>query len=237
MRQAAGWRIAELVLGSMGRSRDSAPRGIACETLGHPVAFPRLVSVAAEFARQGEVDLLDQQRPVLDVGSKSRFQIFHTLSNHRFRRAGTGGDQHRFPVLEPLTSNVLGAVDQVCRHTTFLSQFAQSLAIRTVLAAHDQHDVGLAGEFPHGLLPILGGVADVVAGGADQLRKPLPQSVDDTIRVVDAQGGLGEVRDFHIGGQVERIDFVSGFDESNRLRALLPSCRSLRRVPRVRSAR
>ena len=89
--------------------------------------------------------------------------------------AGAGSDQHRLVAGEPAQVDVGRPVDQMGRHAARPGQLRQPPAVGTVLAADDQHHVGLAGQQPDRLLPVLRGIADVVARRADDLRKPPPQ--------------------------------------------------------------
>jgi len=66
------------------------------------------------------------------------------------------------------------SVDQM-RRTPDARANSAAAAVRAVLAADDQHHVGLGGELPHGLLAVLRGITDVVPRGTDDLRKPAPQ--------------------------------------------------------------
>ena len=103
------------------------------------------------------------------------------------------------------------------RHAARAGQLGQPLAVRAVLAADDQHHVGLGGELPNRLLAILRGIADVVPRRTDDLRKSPPQSLDDLGRIVDRQRRLGQIRHLRRVGHFERVDVRRLLDQPDRL--------------------
>src|SRR5207248_10484865 len=93
-------------------------------------------------------------------------------------------------------------------------QLGQAHAVGAVAAAQHDDGVGLGDQLLDRLLAVLGGVADVVARGADDVGEPAAQGVDDALGVVDAEGGPGEVGDPGAGGQVQAVDVVDILDQA-----------------------
>ncbi len=76
----------------------------------------------------------------------------------------------------------------------------------------DDHQVAVGGHLLDRELPVLGGVADVVAGRVLQRREPLTQATHRLHRLVDRQGGLGQpddllrVADGDVGDVIGSVD-------------------------------
>ncbi len=69
--------------------------------------------------------------------------------------------------------------------------FLEALRVRRIGRAHHQQRIHLVGDLLHGFLPVGGGVADVLLVGADDVGEAQLQRLDDALRVVDRQRGLG----------------------------------------------
>ena len=67
-----------------------------------------------------------------------------------------------------------------------LGHFLQAHGVGGVGGADHQHELRLARDHLHGVLPVGGGVADVVLARLGQLREAAAQRGDDVARVVDA---------------------------------------------------
>ncbi len=147
-------------------------------------------------------------------------QPIEALLYHGLRCACPGRHEDRVDVMEPLIGDVAWPIDQMSRTVVFLGQFSQTLAVGAVLAAHDQHQVGLWGQQVDGFLTILGRVADVFARRALNIRKPVTQSIDDTIRIVDRQGCLSEIGQLLFIVDLQAVDVIDIFDEDNGMRCL-----------------
>src|SRR5439155_2194755 len=105
--------------------------------------------------------------------------------------------------------DIHGGIDQCGFDAVALGNFDETIRIGRVLRADDENEVDIFGNLFDGVLAILRGVADVVALGADDLGELLAETSDDFLRVVQAQSGLGEEREF-IG--IAHFELVYGFD-------------------------
>ena len=92
-------------------------------------------------------------------------------------------------------------------------QFRQPLAVGTVAAAEHDDEISTVGEQADCLLPVLGGVADVVLRRADDLWKPLPEPVDDPRGVIDRKGRLREVGESVVGAERQPVDLLRRLHE------------------------
>src|SRR3546814_6284122 len=63
----------------------------------------------------------------------------------------------------------------------------------TLFRSDHQHQIALRGELAHGVLAVLGGVADVVVLRALDRGEPVAQRLDHATGVVDRERGLGGV--------------------------------------------
>src|SRR5690606_16255891 len=122
---------------------------------------------------------------------------------------------YSLPAFQPLGINLGGFINQISRSAHTLSQLPQSVGVGAVGGAHDQHDVAVAGQLFYGILPILGGVADVVFAGAFDSRKFGAQGVNHTSGVVHGERGLSNVgqlawifhfQHFYVGFVFHQVD-------------------------------
>src|SRR5690349_10840050 len=94
---------------------------------------------------QREMDVFEAEGPAFDLGCVAGFQISDAFFDDRFGRAGAGGNDDRFDILEPMVFDILGAVDELSGYARFLGDFFESLAVGTVLTAEDEDQIGLVG--------------------------------------------------------------------------------------------
>ena len=78
---------------------------------------------------------------------------------------------------------------QVCRYTLFLRDLAQPVGVGTVGGTHHQKDIASSGQRLDGILPVLGGIADIILARTLDRGKAFPQrsithAVSSTDRVV-----------------------------------------------------
>ena len=92
---------------------------------------------------------------------------------------------------------------------------ASRAAVRAVLAAEHEHQIGLGRQVSDSFLAVLSRVADVVFGGIGDIGEFFPERGDHDIGVVDAQGCLGEVGDLVGVRHVEPFDVFGGFDQDH----------------------
>jgi len=78
----------------------------------------------------------------------------------------------------------------------------------------------VGGDLLDRVLPVLGGVTDVVGWRIDQLREPVAQFADRLGGLIDAQGGLGQPGHRLIRRQVELVDVVWMLNEDDRVGCL-----------------
>ena len=86
------------------------------------------------------------------------------------------------------------------------------------MRADDEQQIHIPDDVAHGLLAVLGGVADVADIGPDDRRKLQLQRLDDVAGIVDAQGGLGHVGEFPGVGDLQGIDVLDGGDQMHAAR-------------------
>ena len=75
----------------------------------------------------------------------------------------------------------------------------------------------MRGDLLDRLLPVLGGVADVVGRRTYQQRELLPQPGDGLQGLVDAERGLRQPDEGLVGGEFEVVDVVGSLDEGGAL--------------------
>ncbi len=102
----------------------------------------------------------------------------------------------------------------------FAGDLRQAVGVRGVLGADHQEHVHPRGDRLHGVLTVLGGVADVLARRAFDPGEPVAQDLQDLVGLVDRQRGLREV------GEVARVRDLHGpglrraLDQDGALRGL-----------------
>ena len=84
--------------------------------------------------------------------------------------------------------------------------------------AHDQHDVRARGDGPHRLLPVGGGVADVLAARALDRREAPPQRGHDLGRVGHRERGLGGERELCRVGDLDPLRILHGLHQQHAAR-------------------
>ena len=95
--------------------------------------------------------------------------------------------------LEPRGVDIALVVDEEGRRAELLRELGEAVRVRGVLRADHEHDVGLRRDHLDGVLTVLGRVADVVARRSLDRRESLLEDAHDLVRLVDGQGGLGQV--------------------------------------------
>src|SRR5690606_24718953 len=130
-------------------------------------------------------------------------QAAHYVLYQALRRRGAGGQADALPAGQPFGPNVPGPVDQVGGDAGLGGQLAQAVGIGGIDRTNHQHQVALRGQTAHGALAVLRGIADVVAPWTDDVRKALPQGLDDAARVVYGKRGLGDEGD---EGRIAHLD-------------------------------
>src|SRR5204863_7153346 len=92
------------------------------------------------------------------------------------RRGGSAsGDPDGVGVAQPLRLEVGGVLQQPGGNALAAGHPDQAFGVVRVRRAEDQHDVALGADGLNGVLPVGGGVADVVGGSGAQQREPCPQ--------------------------------------------------------------
>jgi hypothetical protein len=119
---------------------------------------------------QPDDDLLHQ-----DVGRRSASRQAHTGASFK-----------------PLGLQFIRVVHHMAGRAQLERHFAQAVAVGAGRAADHDHDVHLRAQQLHGVLAVLGGVADVLLLGLAHLGKPRLHCRQDAGRVVHRQGGLGD---------------------------------------------
>ena len=154
---------------------------------------------------------------LFDLGLKSLDKELHAVLHDHLGSARPGGDQHRLDPFQPARLQFGHRVDEIRRLANLASNFLQPLAVGTVLASQHNHQIGLRGQVTDRLLAIGGGVADVFFGGANDGGKPLFESLDDTIRLGDAERGLGQVGQLRARGKRQLVDLFGRIDQHHAI--------------------
>src|SRR5206468_11139217 len=217
MRPGLRWR-------SSGESPEPARRpGDRSDRLAHRRArgqgHAALLGHACELLRQREPDVLLDHVDLPDRDTLST-QGLHRLGHEHLRRRGAGGDADPRRALQPRRTDVADVVDEVGPGAGHARHLDEPDGVGAVGRADDQQEVDVVGQTLDGCLSILGRVADVVAGGADDLRKLPAQRLDHVARVVDGEGGLGQIGDLVRVRHLERGDLVHGGDDEDAVRRL-----------------
>lgn len=135
--------------------------------------------------------------------------------DHFLGGAGAGGDQNHIVGVELVDIEILRSIDEERRAAFFLGQFSEPLRVAAVLRAEHNHLVGLLAEHAHCFLAILRRIADVFFRRADNPRETFLEPSDDSIGIVDTEGGLGEVGKLAARFKHQGVDFLGVFDENN----------------------
>ncbi len=136
------------------------------------------------------------------------------------RGAGPGGDEDGEAVREPVRVQFFFIVDEIGGFAFVSGGLDEALAVGGVLAADDQHEVGVFGQFADGTLAVGGGVADVVFGGGFDVGVARFEGGDDPLGIGNAEGGLGDVGELGVGGEGEVGDFGVGLDDGDDIGGL-----------------
>src|SRR5690606_17884306 len=166
-------------------------RGLADERQ-EPAAGAASGELGAQLPGQGENDVLGLAFQFPYRGRTQLAQAAHYVLYQALRRRGDGGQADALPAGQPFVPNVPGPRDQVGGDAGLGGQLAQAVGIGGIDRTNHQHQVALRGQTAHGVLAVLRGIADVVAPWTDDVRKALPQGLDDAARVVYGKRGLGD---------------------------------------------
>ena len=134
---------------------------------------------------------------------------------------GTTGHSDTVDALQPAWVDLAGVVHPMSGpRAGFQRHLHEPYGVGGIRAPDDDDQVGVAGDLLDGELPVLSGVADVVAGRIHQQGKLGPQPVDGLQRLIDTEGGLAQPR--HTGRiwQFEVGDLVGRFHHCDVVRRL-----------------
>jgi len=68
------------------------------------------------------------------------------------------------------------------------------------------------------------GVADIFLVRTNDMREPFGQRLDDFARVVERQGGLGDISEIALVAELEIVDISNGLDQNHGVFGQLPHC-------------
>ena len=165
------------------------------DVAGHQVSRPGAAARRSRRSSGGRAKISDSSAVctacgvgVAPLGEEVQHSVDQVVG-HR----GARGDADAVDALEPGLVDLAGVVDPVRRLGAGLEgDLGQPHRVGGVGGADHDHQVGAGADLLDRELPVLGGVADVVAGRVEQLREALPDRVDRRHRLVDRQRGLGE---------------------------------------------
>ena len=176
---------------------------------------PHSRGAVAQGSGQREMDVLFPDRFLLEGRPEVSHEVFDTFLNDVLGRACTGRDQERVDPREPFVPDLADAIDQVRRDAKCVGDFREPAAVRAVLTAEHEHEIGTGGQVANGFLPVLRRVADIVFRGIGDSREFFPEGGDHDVRIVDAQGRLGKVGNFSGIWYFEAFDVFGCFDEDH----------------------
>src|SRR5690606_21476505 len=159
------------------------PPGICPAPCSVDLHYPQLLGHA-------EDDVLLAAGQFGDVVGAAVAQTLDDLLHQYVGRGCAGGDAYGADTLQPLRTNLVGAVDQVggCAHA--VGQFAQAVGVGAVGTANDQYQIAFDGQLLDCVLAVLGGVSDVVFSRLFYGRIVISQRVDVFFGVAYGQGVL-----------------------------------------------
>ena len=111
-------------------------------------------------------------------------------------------------------------VDQIGVGALAVGDLDESIRIRARFRADDEHERRLLADALDRVLAVLGRVADVRRGRADEIGDALAESIDHVGGVVEGKSRLGQVGELLALLQLERLDVLGGLDEDDRVRGL-----------------
>src|ERR687891_678815 len=162
----------------------------------------------ADAAGESEGHVLLDHPDLLDLRGPAVAEPGQDPVDQPPRRRGPAGDPDVLRAVQPGLVDLGLVVDQVGGRAHGSGHLDEPVRVRGVVGPdHEQH-VRPSGHLLDRVLPVLGGVADVVPGRRLDPREPLPQHLDDAVRFVDRERGLGEVRDPCGVGDLDRAGLV-----------------------------
>ncbi len=169
----------------------SAPELMAAEPFPPGSLFPKL---PRELERHALLDRLD----LLDVCEAERGELSEHAGDQFLGNRGPAGDPDGGGGVQPSVVDLAGVVHQVGRTRAGVpGHLDEADRVGRVRRSHDDHHVRLPRDDLDGGLPVLRGVADVVARRVDEPREALAQRGDRLHGLVDRQRRLGEPH--HLG--------------------------------------
>ena len=135
-------------------------------------------------ARQGKRHLLldPVQRP--HVARTQQVQAGDDGLCQRLGGGGAGGQADAALARDPFRLELIGRIDHVGRYAQALRELAQAVGVGAVGAAHHDHHLHLGCHELHGILAVLGGIADVLLLGLADQREARLERGDDLQRFV-----------------------------------------------------
>ena len=126
------------------------------------------------------------------------------------------------PALQPLTTQVCSAIDQISRYPRTDAELDEAVRIGARDRAHHQQEIGLPQELLDGVLAVLRGIADVLLMRCREPGEAPLQGGDDIGGVIDRERGLGDE------SEPGRIGHLQGFSGRHGLdQADLPTVRGV----------
>ena len=147
-----------------------------------------------QFRRKREADVLADQVEIALVRETKLRQTLADLLDEHFRRRSPRGEADATNIVEPRGVDVGSRINQLGLHVEALSEFDKAIGIRAVLGPNDEDEVDVLGDLLDSFLPILRGVADIVARRANDLGKALAEAGHNFLRVVKTKRRLREER-------------------------------------------
>ena len=118
------------------------------------------------------------------------YEVEYSL-HQNLRNGCAGGKPNGFNPFEPFGFDLMGVIHKVtCGRTILQRNLHQTLRVRAILRANNDHQIALGRDCFDCHLAVLGGVANVVARRILQVRELLLEQLHDGHGLVDRQGGL-----------------------------------------------
>lgn len=146
--------------------------------------------------------------------SDSPHRFDHVIHEYLGRRsAGRNADVRR--ILQPFRIELAAVGNQITRDAGLGADFAKPVRIRAIGSAHHQDHVDQLAQVPYRRLSVLCRIADIPDIRALNICKAGQKGRNDVFRVVDRQGGLGDVGHWRICRQIQGLNLFDALNEQH----------------------
>src|SRR5579885_2044742 len=140
--------------------------------------------------------------------------------NQILRRGSSRGDRDRPHPVQPLRPDLAQIIDQIGGYAGFLANLHQPPRIGAVLGADHQQHLAQRNHRLYRKLAVLGGLRNIKKKKSLDLRKSLPEPVDDVFGFIQTERRLRDKRNTRGIADLQAIDVLHGRYQYGRLRRL-----------------